>query len=740
MLSESFQSVIASLKKAPRDFSTIHTQLEQLHQEELTALYTWIVLSGETSSLNCFKELFKKGDKQNSLVIFLSHNPIKNLDLLSCLVDYLNEEHLLSLLEQHLEKIHSNSSFISSLNQVLFIFCTKLFSSSKHEASLHSWTEKSYAKELVSSLLHSPECILSLSQTHSLLYGWISWTSNSHALEHRIDAVLNHSELEPAELTRCALIWLEHFQGQPQHLLTIFSNLHSTEANRTAIGKNNLSHLKQAIWTQLLPETPFEEKNFLALFKKPLKINFTLTSKEQNQFYHYHQSLCLANSEAELPQEYSPDPLVELLSHSTQSINSANWTKASAWVEKQDISVQLQFLKTLIKKDANVLYNQQAYYFITQCRHIKIHEKGFNEEELSWLLQYSKTDEHENWLTLIKESYEAGTTNLGLIFSYLPDNELLLQELLSHELFSHPQAIASIFAQLHLEREKPTHIMILLKLINNKEPSWTRQFLQALIAKVKGIETHLMIPFILNGLILNSETAFNIDNLEDKKIISNYLVLIQHLIKLAKTETQKDELRQLTFNALYTLILQNGKWAQFIFSEASFNSIFTYLVNNLKESNIPIKANPLTQLFIIPAINQLHSKTKADPGIQLYIYKLLLAGPQILSPTQFTLLFNCLSAENKRALAHAILSSPQLQEVQQKILSHLCASLPFAELFSYFNKRKKMIYLKKLQAIPRRRIIYPKFSGIAFSQGFLRQSLLSYSMMNNYQCPAAINM
>ena len=72
MLSESFQSVIASLKKAPRDFSTIHTQLEQLHQEELTALYTWIVLSGETSSLNCFKELFKKGDKQNSLVIFLT--------------------------------------------------------------------------------------------------------------------------------------------------------------------------------------------------------------------------------------------------------------------------------------------------------------------------------------------------------------------------------------------------------------------------------------------------------------------------------------------------------------------------------------------------------------------------------------------------------------------------------------------------------------------------------------------
>lgn len=170
---------------------------------------------------------------------------------------------------------------------------------------------------------------MSLTQTNSALYAWITWSNYSLALKNRIDAVLNHSVLDLVELKRCALIWLEHFSEQPQHLYTIFSNLNLSESNRTLIGKENLINIKHAIWFILCPERSYDEKDFLTLFSPSNNEHFksilSSTHQQQRHFSVYQQSLWLAKTTEELPKEYPAEQLIAILAHSIQNNSTTNW-------------------------------------------------------------------------------------------------------------------------------------------------------------------------------------------------------------------------------------------------------------------------------------------------------------------------------------------------------------------------------------------------------------------------------
>ncbi|RUR12272.1 hypothetical protein [Legionella sp. km772] len=700
MLSEFLLSAIASLKKKPNDLPFILAKFDFLSPEELSILYNWMLISPLVDSTNYyFKEFFKKNEKQIHLVYFLSHNIVENQELLLSLINYLEEHHLLLLIERLLAKIKTNSTFTGTLNEALLIFCNKLYTSQKSE-----WTQKTYTRTLIYYFLQHPECILNLSQTHSTLYAWTTWSNYSLALKNRIDALLNYSEFSLEELKQCTLIWLDYYHTQPHHLYTIFYNLNLSESNRSLIGKKNLLALKQALWSHLCPERAYVEKEFLPLFSTDKSGLFKsiphLVAAQKNQFSLYQQSLWLAKSGADIPQEYSAEQLIAILMHSVQSNTIINWKKASVWLEKQSAEVQLQFLRSLIKTNAHLPFNQQAYKLFTQCSQIKTQRSNFDEKEFAWLIHYSNSKEQELYLEQIEQDYVSGAFNLGLFFSYLPSDQLLLDKVLNREVFANPKALAALFAQLHRQVESPAHLTCLIPRIKNKDPLWIRQFLTELISTIDRVGSHLMVLFVLNNVILNPETILKAEEVADKKIISAYLKMLASLLKLNLTDTHLTELRQLIFNPLSILIPQDEKWAQFIFSEPAFSAILIHLINS-NPTEVFLKNNPLTALFLTPAFALLGAQTLLDAGIQSYIHDLCLLAPKQLSSTQFSLLFNCLLPENKCRLARAVLALPLPEiEVHQQVLPQLSAHLPLSELQLHFNKKRKNYLFKEIATHP----------------------------------------
>ncbi len=704
MLSESLQSIMVSLKKEPSNTLLTLPLMDQLTSEELSQLYTWMLASHlAPNSFNCFKEVFKTKEKQSHLVYFLTNNLLASPELFSTLLTYLNESDFLLLIEGLLAKTKTNSEFTSSLNHVLLIFCSKLYTNQKSETLLHQWYQKSYTKELVYYIVHNPECILSLAQTNSALYAWITWSSYSVALKNRIDAVLNYSTLSADELKQCALIWLEHFRENPQHLYTIFYNLSLSETNRTTAGKENLLILKQACWSLLRPETFYKEEEFLALFYPEKPELFTtissLVAQKQSHFSLYQQTIWLAKTTEELPKEYPGDQLLAILMHSVHSNSLINWKKASTWLEKQSRAEQLSFLKNLLKKDANPLFRQEAYQLIAQCSQIKIHQNDFNEQELSWLIQYSNADEQNTWLAVIQQGYERGTLNLGLLFFYLPADQQLLEQLLTKDLFSSARVLAALFAEQHLQADSSTHFMSLLPVIRNQDKLWLRQFLNELIGQIHQINSHLMVLFILNEIILNPETALGLEETQDTQIISAYLKLLLSLTKMAQTAAQQTELKQLTFNIFASLINKDEHWARFLFSEPAASSLLAHYLPDSAEKP-SIAGERFTELVLNPAFIYLDSKSKEHKGMQHYIHHLLLLAPQQLNNEQFILLFNCLLPENKTTLARTILSLTPHKEIHQKAFSQLTSAMPIDELFTLVNQRKKTPLFKEIVTHP----------------------------------------
>lgn len=692
MLGEPLQSIIVSLKEKTNDTHLL-AKLSMLPPEELSQLYNWLFLAQLAEANNhYFKDFFKKNEKQIYLVYFLSHTLIENPELHNELLTYLNDHNLLLLLEHLLKVSKTNSAFIGPLNQALLNFCNRLYAN-----PTEGWTKHPYSKELVFYLLHNPECIFNLSQTHSTLYAWTTWSSYSLALKYRIDAVLNYAELSPDELKQCALIWLEYYQETPQHLYTIFSNLNLSEDNRNIFGKKNLQNLKITIWSLLCPNRFYVEKEFLTLFtpgNELLKTIPTLITLYNNQVSLYQQSLWLAKTKTEIPKDYSVAQLIAQLTNSVQANNLVNWEKTRVWLEKQNLSTQRSFLKDLITANANIPFNQRTYTLLTQCSQVTAHSSKFDEKEFAWLILNSYAKEQGSWFAQMKQNHDAGTFNIGLFFCYLPDEPFLLKEILDHELFSNAKVLAALFAQLHLQDEKPHHLSCLIPLIKNKDYLWLRHFINEFISSISNIKNHLMVLFILNNLILSPETALSADKIHDKKIIADYFKLLDSLIKLHPSETHLTELIQLIFNPLSVLIPQDEHWANFIFTDPAFNSLFVYLVS----IGTTLNNNPLMPLFLNPAFVLLDATTIT--AVQNYVHDLLVQAPKSLQAQQFSLLFNCLLPENKLRLTRTILASSTENEVHQQVLHQLSALLPLTELLPHFNKKKKNYLFKEIASHP----------------------------------------
>lgn len=383
MISEALHSIIISIKNNPND--SLLTQLDLLTHEELSFLYQWMLANQlKENSVNYFNELFKKEEKQALLVAFLTNTLIENPEHLITFINYLNESNLLELIKQLLEKIKIDSSFMSSLHQVLVVFCTKLNDNPKADAPLHQWNNKPYAQELVHALIQHPECIFNLAKKHRTVHLFVFTSENN--LKNYLDDFLNHSKINATELNQCALICVEHFKNQPQSLHTFFDNLSLSEKNRTDVGRDNLLNLKKSIWSLLHINTPnkehsFKEHSFQHLFTNKKILTISHPNKNwQNEFNAYQQSIWLAKTNDELNEDYSEDRLSEILAHSIELTTSSNWQKASAWLKKQERTAQLNFLKNLIRKNASFLFNQQAYQLIKQANLSNKQLEMFNEE------------------------------------------------------------------------------------------------------------------------------------------------------------------------------------------------------------------------------------------------------------------------------------------------------------------------------------------------------------------------
>ena len=157
------------------------------------------------NAFDFFKELFKNPNKQAQLFYLLTATPSISAELLIELVTPLEDKVLLTLIANLLEKSEQNSEFKKTLNQVLLIFCQKLYHDQNLNSAIHQWNKEPFVAKLVDALLNNPDCVYQLSMTFSTLYAWVTWTNTANALKHRIDALLNYQALDETRIKELTL-------------------------------------------------------------------------------------------------------------------------------------------------------------------------------------------------------------------------------------------------------------------------------------------------------------------------------------------------------------------------------------------------------------------------------------------------------------------------------------------------------------------------------------------------------
>ena len=690
------------IQEHPDEFHLLLPVLKNMTSEDLLDLYLLMQTKGlNKKSFHCFRELFKDREKLPQLFYILINTPTVNHELLNEFIAPLDDATIISLVDNLLTKT-PNSEFKTTINQVLLIFCQRLYADQNPNAAIHHWKEQPFTEILAQHLLENPECVSHLTMTYSTLYSLVTWSNPTTALKYRMDAILNSLELKQDRINQIALLWLDYFRATPEQLYTLFYNLHYSESNRTLIGKENLLKIKQACWQLIKPGISFKENEFLNLFHKPKKELFDpvvtlLMNEEHLQKDLHYASLWFAKTANTLPNEMNDEIVINLLIHSTHEKTLVNWKKVRVWLEQYEPEKQLIFANKLIdkgyKSNNNPILNQQIYQFITQHHSFDSLLPQLNPEHWYWLIKCSPPVEIiqkiSTWLDLIIQQHEIRSLNLGKLLALLPQNESLLCLLLKKPAFAHPDIFAQIFAQLSGENDCSVLFATIHQFINEQDKLWVNQFLKTAMKQINAVSMNTAGIQVLHTLILNNASTFSSQIPDDQTLIIDYLKLLNTLLQQSDKSNPSTTLKQLMISLLTAFLNPDSPWNQLIFDEDAFTQTVSTWIHNtdFKTLEQSIKDHPLTNLLIDSQPANLNPKLKKDLLFQKWLFALLSNPPAKLQRKQFHPLFDLLLSENKVLLSQQILVKTQLAEVHTHSVDILANALKPPVLFELFEQK-----------------------------------------------------
>ncbi|CEG58136.1 hypothetical protein [Legionella fallonii] len=686
------------IKEHPNEVELIVSILGRLSNEDLLALYVSMFAQGlDKNYLSCFKELFKHPKNHAQLFYLLRNTPVIHPELLDEFIAQLNDKTLVNLIGDLLTHAHPYSQYKSTINQILLIFCQRLYRDPEPTALINQWPQQAFVKKLVDVLLETPQCVAHLTTNYSTMYSLVTWTSPEDAIKHRMDAILNCYEFETERLQQIALIWLAYFRTHPEQLTAVFSTLHSTENNRTPTGRKNLSGIMQACWELIKPGIDYKEEDFFTLAQAPRPEFFNAVSTQVSQMEYLQQepylgSLRIAKTK-ELPPNINAESLIILLAHSVSPDTLINWKKATAWVKTLSVEEQLNFIKKLLENvcyaNNNPILSQHAYLFVT--RHVLFDElwPQLDPAHWYWLIKNTPATQLKQqapiWLDALIERHGAQKLNLGKILSLLPPDTMLLDVILKKKTLAIPAAFAQITSQLSTENNCDVPLLALQHYIHAQDKDWRQQFLQATLSQLKTTNLNNMLLYILQALLLDEKTALIASKFANKKLIVNYLKFLNTLVKQAENSNNFAELNQLMINLISSLIEKDANWSQLVCKEEAFTQTVLRWLSNLDFKSVSINNHPLVRLLINCQSAQLDPQLANNPLFQKLLQLILFSPPQAFNPDQFIVLFTWLKPEYKILLARQLFTQPQLSAVHIQSLSVLMNVLEPTELFQLID-------------------------------------------------------
>jgi hypothetical protein len=695
------------IKENPDKFHLIVPIIKHLENEDLLALYLLMIKGKiDKTAFQCFKELFKEIKKRPQLFYILTNAPVINHELLDELITQLDDKSLISLLAYLLTKTNPESEYKTTINQVLLIFCNRLYSEQRPDGEIHQWKNKPFTNKLVDYLLNNPESACLLSMPYSTVYSWATWTDPALALKYRMDAVLNSLELSQERINQIALYWLEYFYTHPEQIHPLFTALNSSESNRNTIGKKNLSEIKQACWKLMKPGVSYKEAPFLSLIynAKPELFAPALPHLAKKEFLEndpQQGALWLAKTINVIPKEMNEDTLIILLTHSIHDSTLINWKKAPKWLMEHEPEAQLVFAKKLINKacnsNNNPILSQQTHLFITLYPAFSLLLPQLDPTHWYWLLQNAPQEQliqhASSWLDLILQKHEVHTVNIGKILSLLPQNKDLIFSLLSKQAFANPETFSQIFIHFSLESASSIHIQTLLHFISEHDKTWIDQFFNSTVSQIKTTTLNSTAINVLHSLILNHASKLSSQHNEDKNLVTNFLQQLNTFMHQSDENKQSPELKQLMISFLTTFIKCDFQWNQLIVSEAAFTQTALTWVHNIDLKTLEL--HPLTNLLIETQSTNFAPQLINDALFQKWLITLLSSPPKKLHNTQFHRLFELLLPQNKVLLAQNILVKSGLSAIHAQSLELLANVLLPLELYKLFENQVNQALMAK---------------------------------------------
>lgn len=694
---------ISFIKEHSHEAELIVNFLKGLSDKDLLTLYLAMFTQGlDKSYFSCFKKLFKSSEKQGQLFYLLRNTPIIHPDLLNEFVSRLDDNTLLNLIGDLLTHAQPYSEYKTTINQILLIFCQRLYSDPEPTAAINQWQQHPSAKVLVDALLETPECVSHLTTSYSTVYSLVTWANPEDALKHRMDAVLNCYELSPDKIKHVALILLAHFHDHADQINSVFSTLRETQNNRTPVGRKNLSGIIQACWELMAPGMEYKEEEFFTLIQtpRPEYFNATLTQVSQLEYLRqapYLGSLILAKTRG-IPLNIDTETFIALLVHSPTTLS--NWKKAAFWLKKLSVEEQLNFIKKLLEYirccNNNPILNEQIYRFIVHHSLFGTFLPQLDPAHWYWLIQnIPETRQMEQvsiWLDVLIEKHGPHKLNLGKMLSVLPPNSSLLTVMLQKKTLVVPDIFAQIASQLSGESNGDTALMHIQHYVKKQDKNWKQQFLQAILSptnkSLHESNINCLLLHILQDVLLGEDTALLSPNSSDKNLVIEYLKLLDTQIKSAEGNKNFAELNQLMISTITILIEKEPSWEPLIGKEDAYWHTVLRLISNFDLKGLSINEHPLIHLLLHCSTTQLAPQLTNNPSWQKILQLILFNPPEKLNARQFIVLFNWLLPESQTQLAQQLLTQAQLSEVHVQSLSLLVDALDPVELFQLIDSHE----------------------------------------------------
>ncbi len=677
---ESVQYIIDNVHLANPPQSLLNA-INALNQEELLALYEQGVVEQLHDKLAFYFNCLIQQENKHSLFIHLiTHCASIDAALMQNILSKLPSSNLLALVSNLLTQSRNEAAeYTANLYQVLYFLLQNLNTTLKTDKLILAWPEQEKGMALSHALLGSIECISEFAKSRA---SWLTWTPAAKVNESHIGLLLSYPPQNSEQIIPEVLVWLVIFQENPERLVLLFNKL--AQISKSAPQETNFSHIKRSFWQLLSPEIVYDEGSF---FSKLQSLTQHLTAQtsalirnNKDLCSSYQQAQIVAYTKENVLHLFSAAQIQELLLHSLQDKACTNWGKAALWLNAQEEEAQYVWLKQLITKSRNVVFNQQLYHFIYSLGQFSKFRDCCQESELAYFLLHAKEKDFSDWLTYLTQRHAQQALNIDAIASELLHHPKKITVLLQQHTLINPPLIATLLLKAPL-------LATLHDYINSQDKTWLHSLFLTLNTQIQMGAPSLDALSVINDLITAKQNSWCDGQPEDQQLICDYLNGLLHYSMPLRDATSQEQVQKELFLTLDIFLHLNEQWRNYLFQQAFMRELFSYFLPQNPSWNAEyIARHPLTPLCLISEIKSLGLIDEQKEQLHLFIVHLLLHTPPGVSSEQFLVLFGLLKNEQQHQLAQSILLLPDLKKTQYDTIHQLIAQLSAEEQYSFLNQ------------------------------------------------------